>query len=87
MSLCDLGLISSSSFFFKAEKSETYTLKDEKTFTLVLSKAEPGKYTCEVDGKPVATYDIEAWTGELWNRDHEISLFVSICLFFPLLLN
>ncbi|XP_070791445.1 T-cell surface glycoprotein CD4 [Pituophis catenifer annectens] len=47
---------------FKAGKPETYILRDEKTFAVELTKAEPGQYTCEVDGKRVATYDIEVWT-------------------------
>lgn len=64
MSLCVYGLISSSSFFFKVERSETYILKDEETFSLELPKAEPGQYVCDVDGKLMATYDIEVWTGE-----------------------
>ncbi|XP_032070012.1 T-cell surface glycoprotein CD4-like isoform X1 [Thamnophis elegans] len=47
---------------FKGERSVTYILKDEETFSLELPKAEPGQYVCDVDGKQVATYDIEVWT-------------------------
>ncbi|KAM3845593.1 T-cell surface glycoprotein CD4 [Vipera latastei] len=45
---------------YRDGRSETYILKDE-TFSLELPKAEPGKYACDVDGKEVATYDIEVW--------------------------
>ncbi|XP_039194689.1 uncharacterized protein LOC120306099 isoform X3 [Crotalus tigris] len=46
---------------YRGEKSVTYKLTDEETFSLELRKAEPGKYVCDVNGKQVATYDIEVW--------------------------
>ncbi|XP_058027286.1 T-cell surface glycoprotein CD4-like [Ahaetulla prasina] len=47
---------------YKVERSETYILKDEETFTIELPKAKPGQYTCDVNGMLVATYDVEVWT-------------------------
>ncbi|ETE72101.1 T-cell surface glycoprotein CD4, partial [Ophiophagus hannah] len=53
--------MSPSSVFFKADRSESYVLKDEKTFSLELRKTEPGQYACYEDNTQVATYDIEVW--------------------------
>ncbi|XP_026569071.1 T-cell surface glycoprotein CD4-like [Pseudonaja textilis] len=46
---------------FKGERTVSYKLKDEKTFSLELQKAEPGQYACYEDNTQVATYDIEVW--------------------------
>ncbi|XP_070592920.1 T-cell surface glycoprotein CD4 [Erythrolamprus reginae] len=49
------------SHIYRGTTSVMYKLKEE-TFSLELTKAKPGQYTCHVGQQQVATYDIEVWT-------------------------